>query len=62
MVEIRATLGDDVASWEQDGVPVHVTFTVERGPGTAVVGAGSRPVVARTWVPDSGNPRPSTTA
>jgi hypothetical protein len=36
-VELRATHGDYVASWIEDGEPVHVEFTVERGPGTAVV-------------------------
>jgi len=36
-VELRATLGDYVASWSEDGTPVHVRFRVERGPGTAVV-------------------------
>lgn len=36
-VELRATHGDYVASWVEDGQPVHVEFRVERGPGTAVV-------------------------
>jgi endo-1,4-beta-xylanase len=39
LVELRATLGDYVASWDEDGVPVHVEFRVERGPGIAVVAA-----------------------
>jgi hypothetical protein len=38
-VELRATLGDYVASWGENGAPVHVEFRVERGPGTAVVAA-----------------------
>ncbi|HEV7733954.1 MAG TPA: endo-1,4-beta-xylanase [Candidatus Binatia bacterium] len=38
-VELRATLGDYVASWVEDGQPVHVQFRVEKGPGTAVVAA-----------------------
>jgi endo-1,4-beta-xylanase len=38
-VELRATLGDYVASWVEDGSPVHVGFRVERGPGTAVIAA-----------------------
>ena len=36
-VELRATLGEYVASWEQDGATVHAEFRVERGPGTRVV-------------------------
>jgi len=36
-VELRATLGDYVASWTENGATVHVRFRVERGPGTAVV-------------------------
>jgi GH35 family endo-1,4-beta-xylanase len=36
-VALRATLGDYVASWTENGAPVHVRFRVERGPGTAVV-------------------------
>ena len=39
IVELRATLGDYVASWDEDGSPVHVQFRVERGPGTATVAA-----------------------
>jgi hypothetical protein len=39
MVELTATLGDYVATWDEDGAPVHATFRVERGPGTAVVAA-----------------------
>ena len=38
IVELRATLGDYVASW-RDGAPVHVEFRVDRGPGAAVVAA-----------------------
>ena len=37
IVELRATLGDYVASWDVDGTPVHATFRVDRGPGTATV-------------------------
>jgi endo-1,4-beta-xylanase len=37
LVALRATLGDYVATWEENGLPVHVGFRVERGPGTAVV-------------------------
>ena len=36
-VAVRATLGDYVASWDEDGTPVHVAFRVAPGPGTAVV-------------------------
>jgi hypothetical protein len=39
LVERRATLGDYVASWDEDGAPVHIDFRVERGPGTAAVAA-----------------------
>ncbi|MCW5892020.1 MAG: endo-1,4-beta-xylanase [bacterium] len=39
VVELRATLGDYVASWEVQGQPVHMRFRVEKGPGTAVVAA-----------------------
>jgi endo-1,4-beta-xylanase len=39
IVELRATLGDYVASWDDSGSPVHVDFRVDRGPGTAVVAA-----------------------
>jgi GH35 family endo-1,4-beta-xylanase len=38
-VELRATYGEYVASWEENGQPVHVRFRVEKGPGTAVVAA-----------------------
>jgi len=38
-VELRATLGDYVASWEENGTPVHVRFRLDRGPGTATVAA-----------------------
>jgi hypothetical protein len=38
-VELRATLGDYVASWDDAGSPLHVDFRVDRGPGTAVVAA-----------------------
>jgi GH35 family endo-1,4-beta-xylanase len=38
-VELRATLGDYVASWDDGGGPMHVEFRVERGPGTARVAA-----------------------
>lgn len=38
-VELRATHGEYVATWEDDGRPVHVRFRVEKGPGTAVVAA-----------------------
>lgn len=38
-VELQATLGAYVASWEEDGSPVHVDFRLERGPGTAVIAA-----------------------
>lgn len=38
-VELRATHGEYVASWDEDGQPVHVRFRVEKGPGTAVVAA-----------------------
>jgi GH35 family endo-1,4-beta-xylanase len=37
IVELRATYGDYVASWDAGGGPVHVDFRVQRGPGTAVV-------------------------
>ena len=43
MVEVRATLGSYVASWEQDGAPVHVEFVMERGPGVARIAAVSQP-------------------
>jgi hypothetical protein len=39
IVELRATLGDYVASWDDAGSPLHVDFRVDRGPGTAVVAA-----------------------
>jgi hypothetical protein len=39
IVELQATLGDYVASWDESGTPVHVEFRVERGPGSAVVAA-----------------------
>ncbi len=39
IVELRATLGDYVASWNDGASPVHVDFRVDRGPGTAVVAA-----------------------
>ena len=39
IVELRATLGDYVASWDEGGSPVHVQFRVERGAGTATVAA-----------------------
>ena len=42
VVELRATLGDYVASWDEDGAPVHVEFRVESGPGAAAV-AAARP-------------------
>jgi len=38
-IELRATLGEYVASWDEGGSPVHVEFRVEQGPGTAVVAA-----------------------
>jgi endo-1,4-beta-xylanase len=41
MIELPATLGRYVASWEEDGSPVHVEFVVERGPGTARIAAVS---------------------
>jgi hypothetical protein len=43
MVELRATVGSYVASWEQDGAPVHVEFVLERGPGAARIAAVSQP-------------------
>jgi endo-1,4-beta-xylanase len=43
IVQLRATLGDYVASWNENGSPVHVEFRVERGPGTAVVAAVAPP-------------------
>jgi len=42
IVSVRATLGDYVASWEENGLPVHVSFRVDRGPGAAVVAAVER--------------------
>ena len=36
-----ATLGDYVASWDDDAAPVHATFRVDRGPGTATVAVTS---------------------
>jgi hypothetical protein len=36
-VELRATLGDYVATWDEAGGPVHARFRVERGPGPATV-------------------------
>ena len=39
MVALQATLGEYVASWQEDGAPVHVRFRVERGAGAAVVAA-----------------------
>lgn len=39
IVALRATLGTYVASWEENGVPVHVDFHVDAGPGSAVVAA-----------------------
>jgi endo-1,4-beta-xylanase len=38
-VSLRATIGDYVASWTENGQPVHLRFRVEQGPGTAVVAA-----------------------
>lgn len=38
-VALRATLGEYVASWTENGQPVHVRFRVEKAPGTAVVAA-----------------------
>jgi endo-1,4-beta-xylanase len=47
IVELRATLGEYVASWDEDGNQVHVRFRVERGPGTAVIAAvAPRPSLA----------------
>jgi GH35 family endo-1,4-beta-xylanase len=43
IVELRATLGDYVASWDADGAPVHATFRVDRGPGTATVATVTSP-------------------
>jgi len=43
IVELRATLGDYVASWDENGAPVHATFRVDRGPGTATVAAVTSP-------------------
>ena len=43
IVELRATLGDYVASWDADGTPVHATFRVDRGPGTATVAVVTSP-------------------
>jgi GH35 family endo-1,4-beta-xylanase len=39
MVELQATLGRYVASWEENGNPVHIEFAVDRGPDTAVIAA-----------------------
>lgn len=36
-IALRATLGHYIASWEENGQPVHVELDVERGPGTKVV-------------------------
>ena len=36
-VALRATLGDYVATWEEDGRPVHVRFRLERAAGPATI-------------------------
>ena len=38
-VAVQATLGDYAASWDDGGAPVHVTFRIDAGPGTATVAA-----------------------
>ncbi len=38
-VALRATIGEYVASWPENGQPAYVRFRVEQGPGTAVVAA-----------------------
>jgi GH35 family endo-1,4-beta-xylanase len=53
VVELRVTLGDYVASWDENGRRVHATFRVDRGPGTAKVAAITSPRAAcgRSRVP-----------
>ena len=43
VVTLRATLGDYVATWDEDGAPVHARFRVERGAGAATVAVASLP-------------------
>jgi GH35 family endo-1,4-beta-xylanase len=55
VVELRATLGDYIASWDENGAPVHATFRVDRGSGTAMVAAVTSPCApgGRSRVPSS---------
>ncbi len=38
-IELTATHGEHVAAWDVDGVPVHATFHVDAGTGTATIAA-----------------------